>query len=72
MRRKIAWLESRLDQSETELSNLNQMLILCGFPEGIKTLKVTIGGIFEDAENFFTNQNPDDHPPTQAFDPFGC
>ncbi len=38
---KIALLESQLDQLETEFSNLQTLLIQCGFPEGIKTLKET-------------------------------
>ncbi|MGD0665240.1 MAG: hypothetical protein ABSA17_05870 [Rhabdochlamydiaceae bacterium] len=39
---KIAFLESHVDLLETELTNLNDMLINCGFPEGIKTLKFTV------------------------------
>lgn len=39
---KIACLETKTDLLEAELSYLNQMLIRCGFPEGIKTLKETV------------------------------
>ncbi len=39
MNNKIAFLESRIDFLETELSYLNNLLIRCGFPEGIETLK---------------------------------
>ena len=35
----IAMLESRIDYLETEFSYLNEILIQCGFPEGITTLK---------------------------------
>jgi hypothetical protein len=35
----IAALESKIDHLETELSYLDTLLINCGFPEGIKTLK---------------------------------
>ncbi len=36
---KMAFLESRIDFLETELSYLNNLLIECGFSEGIATLK---------------------------------
>ena len=36
-----AILESRIDHLETELSYLNNLLVQCGFPEGIATLKMT-------------------------------
>lgn len=39
---KIACLETKTDLLEAELSYLNQMLVRCGFPEGIKTLKETV------------------------------
>ncbi len=38
----IAVLESRVDHLETELSYLNKILVQCGFPEGIVTLKATV------------------------------
>lgn len=44
-----AVLESRIDHLETELSYLNQLLVDCGFPEGIKTLKITAEELIEDA-----------------------
>lgn len=70
LQRKVAWLESRLDQVETELSQLNQMLILCGFPDGVRTLKATINELLEDVGNSPYPQNPEDFPGTQTFDPF--
>ena len=39
---RVAFLESQVDHLETELMNLNDLLIQCGFPEGIKTLKFTV------------------------------
>jgi len=39
---RVAFLESQVDHLETELLNLNDLLIRCGFPEGIKTLKSTV------------------------------
>lgn len=38
---ELAVLESRIDHLETEFSYLNQLLIDCGFEEGIRTLKVS-------------------------------
>jgi hypothetical protein len=38
----IASLESRVDHLETELSYLNKILIECGFPEGVATLKESV------------------------------
>lgn len=38
----IAVLESQVDHLETELSYLNKILIQCGFPEGIATLKESV------------------------------
>lgn len=37
--KKIAILESLVDYLKTELSYLNQILVDCGFTEGIVTLK---------------------------------
>lgn len=39
---RVAFLESQVDHLETELMSLNDLLIQCGFPEGIKTLKFTV------------------------------
>jgi hypothetical protein len=39
---KIAGLESHVDVLESELSYVDQLLLKCGFPEGIKTLKRTV------------------------------
>jgi len=39
---RVAFLESQVDLLETELLTLNDLLIRCGFPEGIKTLRSTV------------------------------
>ncbi len=39
---RIAFLESHVDLLETELTTLNELLISCGFPQGIQTLKSTV------------------------------
>lgn len=51
---KLAVMESRIDHLETEISYLNSLLIECGFPEGIDTLKLTIQELREeeDLHNF--------------------
>ena len=46
---KIAHLESHIDLLETELSYLNHMLIQCGFPQGITTLKLTVQDLLNEA-----------------------
>ncbi len=40
--KKIATLESLVDHLKTELSYLNQILVECGFSEGVITLKQTV------------------------------
>lgn len=39
---KVAGLESQIDHLESELDYINQLLLSCGFPEGVKTLKKTV------------------------------
>ena len=39
---KIAGLETKVDMLEAELSYIHHLLIRCGFPQGIYTLKVTV------------------------------
>ncbi len=39
--KKLAKLESKLDLLETEFDYLNKILMKCGFPRGIVTLKET-------------------------------
>ena len=42
LKARVASLESTVDMLETELMYLNDMLVRCGFPEGVKTLKETV------------------------------
>ena len=42
LRSKVAHLESRVDMLESELSYLNMMLVRCGFPDGVTTLKASV------------------------------
>ncbi len=39
LRARLARLESQVDQLETEYTQINEMLIRCGFLEGISALK---------------------------------
>lgn len=56
---KMAFLESRIDHLETELSYLNNLLIKCGFPEGIITLKSSAEELIQEnsLQNFQENSN---------------
>lgn len=52
LRTAVAVLESKVDMLEAELGYLNEMLVRCGFPEGIQTLKATVEELLaEDAES---------------------
>ena len=44
----IAALETKIDMLETELDYLGKILVECGFPEGIKTLKMTVQELLEE------------------------
>lgn len=45
---RVAGLESQVDQLESELSYINEMLIRCGFPTGIVSLKETMQEMIEE------------------------
>jgi hypothetical protein len=45
---KLASLESQLDQMETELSYLNKILLDCGFPKGISTLRNAVEELLQE------------------------
>ena len=49
-RSRIAGLESQVDLLESELIDLNDLLVRCGFSEGIKTLKETAHELLENQE----------------------
>ncbi len=67
LQRRVAWLESRLDQTESELTHLHELLLDCGFPEGINTLKETIEELLEEANRQFPFP-PEENPPAQSFE----
>lgn len=52
---RVATLETQVDMLETELSFLDEMLIRCGFPKGIHTLKDTVEELLSE-EAFLSNQ----------------
>lgn len=70
LRKRIAWLETKVDMLETELVRLNTMLVDCGFPEGIETLKSTIEDLLAEANDPSRFPPEDDRPSTQTYDPF--
>ncbi|MDN3504155.1 MAG: hypothetical protein P0S95_01105 [Rhabdochlamydiaceae bacterium] len=54
LRSRVAALESKIDLLETEFVYLNQILVECGFPGGIATLKNTVEEVLnENAETSF-------------------
>ena len=56
--KRNAFLESKVDHLETELVNLNSMLVTCGFPSGIQTLKDVISEILSENPDAKTQKNP--------------
>lgn len=58
--KKIATLESLVDHLKTEISYLNEILIRCGFPEGIVTLKKTV-------EEVLTEETPSPYKLSSEF-----
>jgi hypothetical protein len=48
LKNRVAALESKIDMLESELSYLNQLLMKCGFPEGVITLKSTVEEILSE------------------------
>lgn len=57
---RVASLESKVDMLESELMYLNDMLIRCGFPEGVTTLKETVQELLaEDAEVNRNHERPE-------------
>lgn len=69
LQKRVAWLESRLDQAESELSHLHKLLLECGFPDGVRTLKATIEDLLEEADGPYYYP-PEENPPYTAFNPF--
>lgn len=58
LKSRVASLESKIDMLESELTYLNDMLIKCGFPEGIKTLKETVHELLAE-ESLPLNERPE-------------
>ena len=46
-----AYLESKVDMLETEISYLDTMLRKCGFPEGIQSLKLAVSEVLKTKES---------------------
>ena len=55
---KIAALESKVDHLESELSYLDNMLVSCGFTNGIQTLKETVQEILSENQDIPPPKNP--------------
>ncbi len=71
LQRKVAILESKLDQVESELSYIHKLLLDCGFPEGVKTLKMTIEELLSEVDFDPTRLPPEEGGSnTQTFDFF--
>lgn len=51
MQAKLALLESQNDQLETELFNLNTLLVSCGFENGVESLKETVLEVLAEQED---------------------
>ena len=51
MRGQIAALESKVDLLESELTNLDELLRECGFPNGISTLKSTVEDLINESRS---------------------
>lgn len=54
----VAALESKVDLMEAELSYLNRILIRCGFPQGIKTLKATVEELITEGGDSISPEQP--------------
>jgi hypothetical protein len=59
LKAKVASLESNMDMLEAELGYLNEMLIRCGFPEGVKTLKETVQELLAEDPASQNHQKPE-------------
>ena len=54
----IASLESKVDMLESELSYLGEILVRCGFPEGIATLKATVEELLQEEAEASHQERP--------------
>ncbi len=56
LKARVASLESKTDMLESELMYLNEMLMRCGFPEGITTLKETVQELLAEDASLQNNE----------------
>ncbi len=59
LKARVASLESKIDMLESELMYLNDMLIRCGFPEGVKTLKETVQELLAEDSSPHNREKPE-------------
>jgi len=59
LKARVASLESKIDMLESELMYLNDMLIRCGFPEGVKTLKETVQELLAEDSSLQNHERPE-------------
>lgn len=59
LKARIASLETKNDMLETELIYLNEMLVRCGFPDGIKTLKETVEELLAEDASAPNHERPE-------------
>ncbi len=59
LKARVANLESQLDMLESELSYLNEMLVRCGFSDGISTLKETVEELLAEESLSQTHDRPE-------------
>lgn len=45
---EVACLETKMDYMQTEMAFLQELLVKCGFPEGIESLKLAARALLED------------------------
>ncbi len=59
LNKKVAALESLVDHLKTEISYLNKILVDCGFPEGIETLKMSALELLKENQLFEEKASPE-------------
>ncbi|HSW70984.1 MAG TPA: hypothetical protein VLH77_03280 [Gammaproteobacteria bacterium] len=59
LNKKVAALESLVDHLKTEISYLNKILVECGFPEGIATLKMSVEELLKENQLFEEKASPE-------------
>lgn len=59
LKARVASLESHVDMLESELGYLNDMLVRCGFSDGIQTLKETVMELLAEDSLPQSNQRPE-------------